>query len=104
MKKKILSLLLVMAMLLSIVPMAGAAGEIAEPKFNGYNLYLQNDIAICFQANRAAIEEGFEKVEFYIDEELVQTRTTLPEADADGNVSFRCTKLTPAQLGEQVTA
>ncbi|MBE6921230.1 MAG: hypothetical protein E7468_06700 [Ruminococcaceae bacterium] len=104
MKKKILSLLLVMAMLLSIVPMAGAAGEAAEPKFNGYNLYLQNDIAICFEANRAAIEEGFEKVEFYIDGELVQTRTTLPEADANGNVSFRCTKLTPAQMGETVTA
>ena len=104
MKKKILSLLLVMAMLLSIVPMAGAAGEVAEPKFTGYNLYLQNDISISFIANRAAIEEGFEKVEFYMGEELVQTRTTLPEADEDGNVAFRCTKLTPAQMGETVTA
>ena len=104
MKKKILSLLLVMAMLLSIVPMAGAAGEVAEPKFTGYNLYLQNDISISFIANRAAIEEGFEKVEFYMGEELVQTRNTLPEADEDGNVAFRCTKLTPAQMGETVTA
>ena len=104
MKKKILSLLLIMAMLLSIVPMAGAAGEVAEPKFTGYNLYLQNDISISFIANRAAIEEGFEKVEFYMGEELVQTRTTLPEADEDGNVAFRCTKLTPAQMGETVTA
>lgn len=104
MKKRILSLFLVMAMLLSVVPMAGAAGEAAEPKFTGYNLFLQNSIAICFEANRAAIEEGFEKVEFYIGGELVQTRKTLPEADENGNVYFNCTKLTPAQMGEQVTA
>ena len=104
MKTRILSLLLVMAMMLSIVPMVGATDVTTEPKFTGYNLYLQNSIAICFEANRAAIEEGFEKVEFYIDEQLIQTRATLPEADENGKVSFRCTKLTPAQLGETVTA
>ena len=104
MKKRMLSLLLIMAMLLSIVPMAGATGEDTEYLFTNYRLFLQNSIAIEFEAKHAEIEEGFEKVEFYIGGELVQTRTTLPEADENGNVYFRCTKLTPAQMGEQVTA
>lgn len=95
MKKRILSLLLVMAMLLGVVPMIGAAEETSKSVWYGRSLTLGSGIAINFVTNEPV--EDFGKVEFEVDGEVVQRYSTAAE-------SFAFTRLTPSMLGKDVTA
>ena len=104
--KKILSLVLVVAMLLSVAPMTWAAdqdvGTATEPKHYA-SLVLKDSIAINFKSTRAWLEaEGVTKAEFTMGSEVVQTIEGIPEGDSELAV-FTFTKLTPAQMAEDVT-
>lgn len=98
MKKRILSLLLVMAMLLGVVPMIGAAEETSKSVWYGRSLTLGSGIAINFVTEKAV--EDFGKVEFEVDGEVVQRYSTAEE----DQTSFAFTRLTPSMLGKDVTA
>ena len=66
-------------------------------------LTLNESIAIRFRVSEDHLNaKGFEKVEFYMDSEVLQTVTSLP-AENDGYV-FTFSMLTPAQMGKEVTA
>ena len=104
--KKILSLVLVMAMLLSAVPMTWAAeqdvGTAAAPKHYA-SLVLKDSIAINFKVTKAWLtENAFEKAEFLMNGEVVQTINGVPAGNTELAV-FSFTKLTPAQMSEKVT-
>ena len=104
--KKILSLVLVMAMLLSAVPMTWAAeqdvGTAAAPKHYA-SLVLKDSIAINFKVTKAWLtENAFEKAEFLMNGEVVQTINGVPAGNTELAV-FSFAKLTPAQMSEKVT-
>ena len=99
MKKRILSLLLVMAMLLSVVPMIGSAEEASnQGVWYGRSLTLGSGIAINFVTEEAVTDFG--KVEFEVNGQVVQRYSTAEE----GQTSFAFTRLTPSKLGQDVTA
>lgn len=99
MKKRILSLILVMAMLLSVVPMIGAAEETPDlGVWAGRSLTLSSGIAINFVTAEAV--EDFGRVDFEVDGQVVQRYSTAK----DGQKSFAFTRLTPSTLGKNVTA
>lgn len=104
--KKILSLLLVMAMLLSVAPMTWAA-EQAESEATApvqyRSLVLSDSIAINFKISRAWLaDNGFTKAEFLMDGKVAQTIEGMPAGTSELAV-FPFTQLTPAQMGKDVT-
>jgi len=99
MKKRILSLLLVMAMVLSVVPMIGSAEEASnQGVWYGRSLTLGSGIAINFVTAEAV--EDFGKVEFEVGGKVVQRYSTAEE----GQTTFTFTRLSPSKLGQDVTA
>ena len=68
------------------------------------SLSLGESIAINFKANRDFLTDNdLEKVEFYMDGVVVHTITGIP-AGAGELAAFSFNKLTPAQMGKEVTA
>ena len=104
--KKILSLVLVVAMLLSVAPMTLAAGEgvgeATEP-VHYRSLVMKDSIAINFKISKDWLDEnGFTKAEFLMDGKVVQTITGISKVDSKLAV-FPFTKLTPADMAKEVT-
>ena len=100
MKKRIISLLLVLSMLLCVLPAASAA-EAAEPKFSGYWLTLNESIAINFRLT------GFDGTDF---DRVVITAAgnekeyALPASAGDGSYVFTFRELSPRDMQVPVTA
>lgn len=101
MKNRILSLLLMAALLLSIVPAVGATETQTEPTWS-CSLTLQESIAINFKVAEADLAD-FEQIAFYKGDTLVKTVTEKPVA-TNGKVSFSFADLTPSELGTKITA
>ena len=105
MKKRVISLILVLAMILCAVP-AVAAEEvpIQAPKFTTRSLTLNKSIAINFKVPYSDVENNFTKVVFIKDGKEVQTINALPAVDANGMAVFACTELSPLDLAKEITA
>lgn len=101
MKKRIVSLLLVLSMLLCVLPAASA--EETAPKFTVYSLSLNKSIAINFKVPHDQVEGKFEKVVFTKNGETTEI-TTLPAADKDGMAVFTFRDLSPDEMAIPVTA
>lgn len=101
--KKFLSLLLVVAMLLSVAPMTWAAEEASvEPK-HAASLLLKDSIAINFKVSKAWLDaKGATKVEMSKGGEVVKTYTSIPTLDGELAV-FPFTDLTPYEMDADVT-
>ena len=101
MKARFISLVLVLCMLLSAVPMVSAAETASDPKFVEYNIVLNESIAVNF---RLAGYDGknFDRVDFVMDGAVAQTVKTLKK-EADGTYLFRFTELSPDEMGQPIT-
>ena len=101
MKRRILSLLLMISLLLSVVPAVAATETATEPTWS-CSLTLQESIAINFNVVEEDLTD-FEQIAFYKGETLVKTVTEKPTAEG-GKVSFTFADLTPGELGTKITA
>ncbi|MBE6920650.1 MAG: hypothetical protein E7468_03690 [Ruminococcaceae bacterium] len=102
MMKKLMAVLLVAVMLMGMLPMTAVA-ETTTPQFKGYTLFLKESIAISFYAEPANLE-GFTKVVFYKNDQVMETIATLPRASSDGLVYFTFSKLGPHEMGAEIKA